>query len=184
MECNSSEIGVNDCRKLSLRLPVLPAPPDFLYISTMRLATAKACRNASRLMFTRSCSERGPLRQRLILLVTLIAFAFQSYVVQTHIHVLASSNSGIAISKNFVTDSKWHAASTQTRDQGRYPPGDDPTHCPICQEFLLAGQYVTPAPVTALLLTVVVVPVAVVSEIAVPFIPVSHNWYGRAPPTA
>lgn len=135
-------------------------------------------------MFARSRPDRGSLRQRLILFVTLIAFAFQSYVVQTHVHVLANSNSGIAVSKNFVADSKAHAASTQTPDQGRYPPGDDPAHCPICQEFLLAGQYVTPAPVTALLLTVVVAPVAVVSEIAVPFIPVSHNWYGRAPPTA
>lgn len=135
-------------------------------------------------MWTRSRLKREPLHHKLILLVSLVAFVLQSYVVQTHIHFAPVIDSGIVVAKNFVTDSKAGAVSTQTRDHGRYPPGDDPSHCPICQEFLHAGQYLTPAPVTALLLTVVDVPIAIVRVILVAVAPVSHDWHGRAPPTA
>ena len=150
----------------------------------MAFAAAPARSIASRSMRTRLLSKRGPLHQKLILLVSLVAFVLQSYIVQTHIHFAPSIDSGIVVSKSLVTDSKAGAPTTQNSDRGRYPPNDDPAHCSICQEFLHAGQYLAPAPAMALLLTVVEVPVTIVRVIPVVIAPVSHDWHGRAPPIA
>ena len=127
---------------------------------------------------------RGAFHQKLVLLGTLLAFVLQSYVVQTHIHFAAPSD-GVAIAATItVSDSTPNSASARTGQQNHNAPIDDPARCPICQEFLHAGQYLTPAPVLALLITVVVVPVTIVRAIAVATSPVSHAWRGRAPPSA
>ena len=118
--------------------------------------------------------------RRLFLALTLVAFALQSYVVQTHIHFEGNSDFGFAAAGNLSPDGQ--TVSAQTRNHGPSLPKDDPAHCPICQEFLHAGQYVTPTPIIALLITVVVVPIAIIREIAVTLTPVSHDWHGRAPP--
>lgn len=118
--------------------------------------------------------------RRLFLAVTLIAFALQSYIVQTHIHFEGNSDFGFAAAKNLAPQA--NDVSAQTRNHSPSVPKDDPAHCPICQEFLHAGQYLTPTPVIALLITSVAVPIAIVREIAIPSNPVSHDWHGRAPP--
>src|SRR5437016_3516998 len=68
--------------------------------------------------------------ERLPLALTLLAFAQAGYVTQTHVHVPAPASK---------------VAREKSRD--RIPAPDDPQHCPFCQEYLLAGAYLFPAPV-------------------------------------
>lgn len=127
-------------------------------------------------------SARGTFQHRFILLATLVAFLFQSYVVQTHIHFAASDNGGTIVADG--TNLKSSTGPAVAGQHNSKPPIDDPAHCPICQEFLHAGQYLTPAPVLALLITAVVVPVTILRAVPVTANPVSHGWRGRAPPSA
>ena len=69
--------------------------------------------------------EGSPLWRRLVLALTLLAFAQAGYVTQTHIHPQALA-------------SRSAAAETQ---HGKTPARDDPQHCPLCQEYLVAGAY-------------------------------------------
>lgn len=103
--------------------------------------------------------------RRLLLVFALAAFAQASYITQTHIHPVASA-----------------ATASAPSGHGQIPPRDDPSHCPICQEYLLAGAYISPALVALPLPTVVgfplFFPVVELEFVAT----VSHSWHGRAPP--
>ena len=125
---------------------------------------------------------RGAFQQKLLLLGTLLTFVLQSYVVQTHIHFAPGDIAGAIASE--VAGTKANTSSSVAGQHDSKLPIDDPARCPICQEFLHAGQYVTPAPVLALLITFVVVPITIERIIAVAISPVSHAWRGRAPPSA
>jgi uncharacterized paraquat-inducible protein A len=127
-------------------------------------------------------SARGTFHVRFVLFATLVAFLFQSYVVQTHIHFTASAASGTIVADD--ANIKTSTASSVAGQHNSKPPIDDPAHCPICQEFLHAGQYLTPAPVLALLITAVFVPITIERAVPVTANPVSHGWRGRAPPSA
>jgi hypothetical protein len=113
----------------------------------------------------RSRSGHG-LWLRLVLAFTLAAFAQASYVTQTHIHV-----------------ADLHATSSAAGpNEHKNPLRDDPAHCPLCQEFLLAGAYIAPAPVLLPLPTLAAfhIPQHVRELIFVAVF--SHAWYGRGPP--
>jgi hypothetical protein len=109
--------------------------------------------------------DGGPFWRRLVLALTLVAFAQAGYVTQTHIHPQALASRS--------------AAETQ---HGKTPARDDTQHCPLCQEYLVAGAYLIPAPV--------VLPLPVVGSVFNTFSPrefpflvtLSHAWQGRAPP--
>ena len=112
----------------------------------------------------------------------LAAFALQTTVMQTHVHI-----GSVAVTAGFLEDLKignpdqpGAAKSTQPRDH--FPANDDPANCPICQEIMHAGQFVTPQAVALLLPTepVSFVPIS----LAIPIFTeaVSHSWQGRAPP--
>lgn len=110
----------------------------------------------------------GSLRS-LVCLLVLVAFTFQSFLVQTHIHSLPQSFGGsIGIS-----------ASSQN-DKAPL----DADKCFLCQEYVHGGAYLLPAAVTAL------PPTAVASLLPLLLAPLhaartlSHNWMGRAPPRA
>lgn len=122
-----------------------------------------------------AASIRG-WRQALIFLA-LIAFAFQGYVVQTHIHFAPGTFAA--------TDGDEHAVSGKTSDHhDKLPPNENPANCPICQEMLAYGQFVTPSAQALLPPTIAVSTIAIV-ETALPFIfAPSHSWRGRAPPHA
>jgi hypothetical protein len=120
-------------------------------------------------------------------MLMLVAFALQSYVTQTHIHF-----AGHVVTGGFAfpgEDSKAPnaAALGAAQDKGdhdKYPSGDDPANCPICQEILYAGHYVAPSAIAVLLPTLAVQTIARV-EAALPFISsVSHIWQVRGPPSA
>jgi hypothetical protein len=112
--------------------------------------------------------ERASLRLAITFLA-LLAFSVQSYVTQTHIHG-APASSGIA------------KAEQPAQPHDRYPANDDPANCPICQEILHAGHYVTPAAVAVLLPSVAVSTIAIVLDVPIALRSVSHSWHGRAPP--
>jgi hypothetical protein len=71
------------------------------------------------------------LRRTLLTLVCILAFSFQSYIAQTHIH-----GSGLEITKLSV--------SQAGHDSKQPIPSDDPVRCPQCQVAHLAGAAVAP----------------------------------------
>ena len=127
------------------------------------LGTMRPVRGVSETL--RGVRRHSPLWRRLLLALTLLAFAQAGYVTQTHVHVPAPASK---------------VAGEKSRD--RIPAPDDPQHCPFCQEYLLAGAYLFPAPV--------VLPLPIVAAVE-SFLPVrevtwsvrfSHAWRGRGPP--
>ncbi|MEI9993965.1 MAG: DUF2946 family protein [Rhizomicrobium sp.] len=118
-------------------------------------------------------APRGSLSRALVFL-TLLAFALQGFVTQTHIHL--PSSGGPALADLF--DGK--AAPSPGQDKS--PSKNDPANCPLCQSFASAGHFVTPAAAATLLpfLSISVIAVAVQTTHAVPA--VTHIWRGRAPP--
>jgi len=105
----------------------------------------------------------------------LAAFALQSTITQTHIHIGSFSTTA-----GFSTDFK--AVDSGKTGSSRLPGDRDPANCPICQEMMHAGQFVMPAAL------VFILPAQAVSlvppSIAIPHVveTVSHSWQGRAPP--
>jgi hypothetical protein len=129
----------------------------------------------------RTSVRRAPDRARFALtFFVFLAFAFQSYVAQTHIHFPHEAAANV-----FATADRDAAAvktTTKTGNPDKYPPNGDPANCPICQEILHSGQFVMPDFVALLLpsQSISVVPVT----IALPVVghALSHDWRGRAPP--
>jgi hypothetical protein len=112
-----------------------------------------------------------PLLSRLAMLFMLVAFTVQGLAVQIHLH-------GDPLT---ALDHVTHISAPSTpSSQDPY----DPANCPLCQELLHAGVYVTP-----------VVNDFIVVLNAVAFAPVfalvphaaterQHSWQSRAPPAA
>jgi hypothetical protein len=111
--------------------------------------------------------QSGTLWRRIVLAFTLLAFVQAGYATQTHIHIPAVSGSRTVLAP---------------AGHGKAPVPDDPAHCPLCQEYLLAGAYLIPPPV------ILPLPAGVAFEVerlvcALPFVAaISHSWHGRAPP--
>jgi hypothetical protein len=109
----------------------------------------------------------GAVWRRVVLAFTLIAFAQAGYVTQTHIHAATGLPGGSALAQS---------------SHGKTPTPDDPAHCPLCQEYLLAGAFVAPPPI------VLPQPAAAAFETyrllhVLPFVAaLSHSWHGRGPP--
>jgi hypothetical protein len=118
---------------------------------------------------------------RLVVLVTLLAFSIQTYLTQTHIHVLSEGRTSFAQTEMIGGHTNRHIGVPADR-KDRYPANEDPANCPLCQELIHAGQFVTPA-AAALLppsLSLSVIELAVPCD---PFVQaVTHIWRGRAPP--
>jgi hypothetical protein len=125
----------------------------------------------------RGSASRGSGARLAITFFVLFAFTLQTYVLQTHIH--GTAGFGVATAK-LVLDK--NAAQKQRPD--KLPPANDPANCPICQEILHTGFYVTPS-------AAVLPPPAVAVSIAPTVIDIvtaveahSHIWKSRAPPFA
>lgn len=146
----------------------------------MGFAAAKA-EFKFRSIMTRSRMDRDALRKKVIVAVALVAFAIQSFVVQTHIHFAGNPDFGFSATTQ-LADANDKAGSKGLTDHRQNSPSQDPAHCPICQEFLHAGQFVIPAPFAGLLLTVVVVPITIATDVPIFKSAFSHSWRGRAPP--
>jgi hypothetical protein len=104
--------------------------------------------------------------------LALAAFALQTYVVQTHIHFAPAEAARLAGDAN---------AANGHHD--KFPANDDPANCPICQEILHSGQFVTPAAQFLLPPSMAVSTIAVVDQALPHIFAPSHGWRGRAPPS-
>lgn len=104
-----------------------------------------------------------------VVCLALLAFAFQSYVVQTHIHFAPAMQ----------LSSGGHRGH-----HGKFPADEDPANCPICQEILHSGQFITPAAQFLLPPTLAVSTIALVDQALPHIFAPSHSWRGRAPPQA
>ena len=80
-------------------------------------------------------ATRLDARSLAILFAALIAFTWQSFLTQTHVHDPVPISSGTTI------------AGAEARVSATQAPSDLPANCPICREIAHAGLYVTPAPV-------------------------------------
>ena len=111
----------------------------------------------------RSTSSTLSIARLAVTLFALLAFTLQSYAMQVHVH-----GSSIAASQ---------------KPDGTQKPNDT-AHCPICQEILHFGHYVTPS-------AGILSPVLLVVPFVAPFaeriggssLP-SRGWNSRAPPSA
>lgn len=112
----------------------------------------------------------------------LLAFALQSYAVQTHIHErlnLPLSAHG-AITRGAAVDTALPGSSTHAK-KPPLPVKDAPDDCPLCQ-LLYGGQYVAPDALV-FFLPLISVRVLETELAALPrYDAVSHSWRGRAPP--
>jgi hypothetical protein len=111
----------------------------------------------------------APVR-RLVMLLVLVAFAFQAYVVQTHIH---------GASARLVQVSQAHSPAKPL-------PNDplDPATCKLCQELVHAGAAITPMGAELTLVTGWAVSRLVPAR-SVPLVQAPRTgWQSRAPPKA
>jgi len=97
-------------------------------------------------------------------LLLLMTFSVQSYLTQTHIHFAPSM--------------------AQKQAPGKLPSKDDPANCPVCQEMMQAGHFVTPAAASLLLPSAQVSVIEIATPVAVIAQAASHAWRSRAPPQA
>ena len=107
--------------------------------------------------------------RRTIAAAVLVFFTFQTFITQTHVHLLPVGTAPAAELK-------------QQPAPDKQSPADNPANCPICQDIALAGHFTTPAiipvpppPLTALFAAAGFAAQGFVSA-------VSHSWHGRAPP--
>jgi hypothetical protein len=105
----------------------------------------------------------------LLILVVMLAFGLQSFLVQTHLHNLPQSLSAAA----GISVSAPHSKAPLDTDK-----------CFLCQEYLHGGAYLTPAAAAVLPPSAVVSLLPLLLPLALTERLVSHNWMGRAPPRA
>jgi hypothetical protein len=113
--------------------------------------------------------RRQGLASRLVVLLAVLAFAFQSYVTQTHIHDDLPQSSFIV---KAVGDAPAH---------GKKAPLN-PASCPFCQSVALAGAFVSPTNVLFHLPLAWVLSVAHVFTARATSATIAHDWQSRAPP--
>jgi hypothetical protein len=116
--------------------------------------------------------------------LALVAFAFQSYVTQTHIHLASGSAGHSHTTAAIVFSSAVKGVSGQKSAPKNQTPGnDEPVKCPLCQAVGYAGHFVTPSAASALLLPATAISILPLLLALVPAHETpSHNWRGRAPP--
>ncbi|MGZ5960219.1 MAG: hypothetical protein ACXWLE_03925 [Rhizomicrobium sp.] len=118
---------------------------------------------------------------RLLMFVTLLAFSVQTYLTQTHIH-MASEGHTLTALERAIDGSAKAIGSAPVVPKDKYPPNEDPANCPLCQELIHAGQFVTPAAAAILLPSLSISVIEVVAFAAPLNAAVTHIWRGRAPP--
>jgi hypothetical protein len=127
------------------------------------------------------------LQRVLFILLAVVALSVQSFVVQAHIHRVAGRLQATSLTTvvNGIAGDPTAAATGKTQTpRDKYPVNGDPSNCPLCQEFAHSGQFVHSAAVLATLPFPVTVSFVIFREIAPARFAASHNWRGRAPPTA
>ena len=105
---------------------------------------------------------------RLVAALLLIAFGFQSYVAQTHIHDMAA---------------KSPAAMVQHTDHNRAPVQNSPLDCSFCQMLTHAGSILMPDAALLLPASQWIMMAAPYYLLAGTGAAANHYWQSRAPPS-
>lgn len=112
-----------------------------------------------------------------VALLTLVFFAFQNYLVQTHVHLLLQGKPAAAIETAGAG-----IGVKPAQDRGTLPPADNPSTCPICMDMVMAGHFAPPAAIVLPLPSLTATFVAVAAVAQTYMAAISHFWFGRAPP--
>lgn len=116
------------------------------------------------------------------LLLALLAFSSQSFVVQTHVHgetrtlVPAHDAGGSAAAHSGRGD------AGRARIAGAETPFDWPDDCPLCRELVAAGDYLAAAPASFTPPPPAARWFAAVDPLVAALRQRSHIWRSRAPP--
>jgi hypothetical protein len=125
---------------------------------------------------------RLPSRRHAFLLFVATAFLVQSYVAQTHIHVLHPSSTTSSVDADSGSGPAKAKSDRRPPSRDHLPANDDPAKCPLCRAFGHAGQFVWPAAAVFILPQIPVAIIPVAAALGRTTEPASHNWQGRAPP--
>jgi hypothetical protein len=131
-------------------------------------------------------AARQPALHRLLfLMAAAVSLAIQILVVQIHVHgtplTAQPQYINLAAVAHFAADGS--AALVKTAiPWDRYPINDDPSNCPLCQEFAHSGQFVQSAAVLAYIPAWISVHFIRFSDLRPALLAFSHSWQGRAPP--
>lgn len=127
-------------------------------------------------------SRRGPGHRRTFnpaaLIAALLALTLQLFVVQTHIHgdgAWPGINSAAGVTADGANTGRVHHPD-------KFPIKDDPSNCPLCQEFAHAGGYLHSVQIAILPPTASIGESPFTFEFSEPRQYISHPWFGRAPP--
>jgi len=129
---------------------------------------------------------RAPAFRVFFVLLGLLALFIQTLVIQPHIHIALSAGISRSFSAQDSGTAKPAGGVVQIPAPPRdpYPAGDDPSNCPLCQEFAHFAQYTHSlvffvAPLFFASFQFIAPDEALPSSAAV-----THMWRGRAPPVA
>lgn len=113
-----------------------------------------------------------------VLIAALLALTLQLFVVQTHIHGVGAWP-GISSAPGVTADG---ADTGRVHHPDRFPIKDDPSNCPLCQEFAHAGGYLHSVQIAILPPSVTIGAPSFAFKLGEPRQHISHPWFGRAPP--
>ena len=112
-----------------------------------------------------------------------LAFAAQAFIVQTHVHFTPADQTQLANRDAAFTTgtAKWQRHGAPAR-QRHGNPADDAANCPLCQEYLSAGNYLVPIAIVLLPPPFAVSLAALKPPARLHAWTPSYNWRSRAPP--
>ena len=115
--------------------------------------------------------------------LALIAFAFQSYIAQTHIHLPSLSAASSKMAAADRNSAKGNVSAQKPAPNNNGPANDEPVKCPLCQAVGYAGHFVTPSAASTLLLPASAISILPLLLALIPLRETpSHSWRGRGPP--
>lgn len=112
------------------------------------------------------------------LIAALLALAIQLFVVQTHIHG-DGAWPGLSSAPGVSADG---ANTGRVHHPDKFPIRDDPSNCPLCQEFAHSGGYLHSVQIAVLPRSAAIGVASFAFEFSEPRQHISHPWFGRAPP--
>jgi hypothetical protein len=120
-----------------------------------------------------------PSLDRIPSLLALLAIVVQCFVVQAHIHAplgggLVPATTGLAAPANDPDD------GSAPVPRGKFPGGDDPSNCRLCQE--LVHTFVTPSAALLAVALILTPWLLILSHSAPITFRGAHIWQSRAPP--
>jgi len=111
------------------------------------------------------------------LIAALLALTIQLFAVQTHIHgngVLPGLGATPGLADGLNAGPAHHPDN--------FPVQDDPSNCPLCQEFAHSGGYLHTVEIAILPPAVRIGARSFIFKLDEPREQISHPWFGRAPP--